>query len=315
MLTGLDSPLKSAVVAWPRFSAHRPALLHANSLAMGRLAGPVAAQLGLPSISHLRDIVALSRQAIADLNCHQRLLAVSAATRDFHIAQGVASDKVHVLVNGVDLEQFRPAPSTGFLHQELGLPQGLPLLGTIGQISLRKGQDVAAEALSALARVMPFAWLIIGRRFSAKDESRKFEEQLLAAANGALRGRLFFLGTRDDIDRILPELTLLVHSARQEPLGRVLLEAAAAGRAIVATDVGGTSEIFPPEADAACLVRPDDAPAMARATGELLRDPARRLQLGANAQRCIQSQFTTERATAGLLTHYESILAAKRSFQ
>ena len=53
---------------------HRPALLHANSLAMGRLSGPVAADLSLPSLSHLRDIVTLSRQAIADLNCHTRLL-------------------------------------------------------------------------------------------------------------------------------------------------------------------------------------------------------------------------------------------------
>jgi len=43
-------------------------LLHANSLAMGRLSGPVAAELQLPSIAHLRDIVRLSRQAIADLN-------------------------------------------------------------------------------------------------------------------------------------------------------------------------------------------------------------------------------------------------------
>ena len=45
----------------------RPALLHANSLAMGRLSGPVAAELQLPSIAHLRDIVGLSAQAVADL--------------------------------------------------------------------------------------------------------------------------------------------------------------------------------------------------------------------------------------------------------
>ena len=72
---------------------HRPALLHANSLAMGRLSGPVAAELALPSLSHLRDIVSLSRQAIADLNCHGRLLAVSEATRQFHVAQGLAGRK------------------------------------------------------------------------------------------------------------------------------------------------------------------------------------------------------------------------------
>ena len=127
---------------------HRPALLHANSLAMGRLSGPVAAELALPSLSHLRDIVTLSRQAIADLNCHSRLLAVSEATRQFHVAQGLAGEKTHVLYNGIDLERFRPRPPTGYLHQQLGLTRDVPLIGTIGQISLRKGHDVLAAALA-----------------------------------------------------------------------------------------------------------------------------------------------------------------------
>jgi glycosyltransferase involved in cell wall biosynthesis len=127
-----------------------PALLHANSLAMGRLSGPVAAELALPSLSHLRDIVTLGRQAIADLNCHGRLLAVSQATRQFQVAQGLPGEKTFALYNGVDLERFRPRPPTGYLRKLLGLARGVPLIGTIGQISLRKGQDVLAAALAQL---------------------------------------------------------------------------------------------------------------------------------------------------------------------
>src|SRR5208283_1505697 len=106
----------------------RGTLLHANSLAMGRLSGPVAAELSLPSLSHLRDIVSLSRQAVADLNCHARLLAVSAATRQFHVAQGLDAAKTCVLYNGIDLERFRPRAATGFLHRQLGLAGDVPLL-------------------------------------------------------------------------------------------------------------------------------------------------------------------------------------------
>ena len=80
----------------------QPDLVHANSLAMGRVAGPVAAERRIPSIAHLRDIVRLSDQAIADLNCNMRLLAVSSATRHFHIAQGASAEKTVVLYNGVD---------------------------------------------------------------------------------------------------------------------------------------------------------------------------------------------------------------------
>ena len=56
-----------------------PDLVHANSLSMGRLVGPVAAKLNQPSIGHVRDIVGLSAQAVADMNQNTRLLAVSDA--------------------------------------------------------------------------------------------------------------------------------------------------------------------------------------------------------------------------------------------
>ena len=118
------------------------------------------------------------------------------------------------------------------------------------------GRGAGGEGRLVAGDDLPFAWLIIGQRFSEKEESRQFEAGLHQAGAGPLAGRIHFLGVRDDIPEILNELTLLVHPARQEPLGRVLLEAAAAGVAVVATDVGGTREIFPPESDSACLFRP-----------------------------------------------------------
>ena len=154
----------------------------------------------------------------------------------------------------------------------------------------------------------PFAWLIIGQRFSGKQESRQFEDQLHHAATGPLAGRVHFLGVRDDVAHILNELTLLVHPARQEPLGRVLLEAAAAGLAVVATDVGGTREIFPPESAAACLVPPDDAQAMSAAIGTLLDDAARRQRLSENARMRVEKAFDLKHAVAGLVKHYEELL-------
>jgi glycosyltransferase involved in cell wall biosynthesis len=183
------------------------------------------------------------------------------------------------------------------------------LIGTIGQLGLRKGQDVLLRAATIVARSMPDVHcLIVGQRNSEKDESRQFESGLHGAASGALASRVHFLGRRNDVGQILNELTLLVHPARQEPLGRVLIEAAAAGLAVVATEVGGTAEIFPPGCDAARLVPPDDADALAAALLELLGDPAMRERLGAAARRRAEEQFDLRTAAANLLGHYEAIL-------
>ena len=73
---------------------------------MSRLVGPVTAELGIPSMGHIRDIVSLSAKAMADVNCNTRLLAVSHATRDYHVAAGLDADKAFVLYNGVDLQRF-----------------------------------------------------------------------------------------------------------------------------------------------------------------------------------------------------------------
>ena len=286
----------------------RPDLLHANSLSMGRLSGPVAAELQLPGIAHLRDIIRLSNQAVADLNCHTRLLTVSKATRDFYAAGGLAAAKTHVLYNGVDLKCFRPRPKTGYLHRELGLPPEAKLIGTIGQLSLRKGQDVLARAAARLAETLSNVhYLIVGERRSQKDESRSFEAALRAAAEGPLAGRFHLLGYRNDVAELLGELTLLVHPARQEPLSRVLLESAAAGVAVIATDVGGTREIFPPESSSAQLVPPDDPDALAAAILELLGDEALRSRLAAAARRRAEEVFDLRHTTAQLVRHYREL--------
>jgi len=287
----------------------RADLVHANSLAMGRLSGPVVDHLGLSSLAHLRDIIRLSRQAIVDLNRHTRLAAVSEATRRFHVAAGLDAAKTHVLHNGVDLAQFSPREPSGFLHRELGIPVGTQLVGVVGQIGLRKGQDVLLAAAASLALELPDMHLVIvGERHSQKAESVAYEADLHQTAEAHIPGRVHFLGYRHDMDRLYSELSLLVHTARQEPLGRVLLEAAAAGLAIIATEVGGTSEIFPPDRAAARLVPAGDPAETAGAMREILTDSALRRRLGIAARRRAAEAFGVDRAAAALLGHYREIL-------
>jgi glycosyltransferase involved in cell wall biosynthesis len=287
-----------------------PDLIHANSLSTARIAGPVASQLSMRSIGHLRDIIKLSASTVADLNQHLALIAVSNATRDFHLQQGLQPQKCRFLYNGVDLSEFQPRPSTGYLHRELAIPNDSRLIAVIGQLGLRKGTDVAlASARNTIEQFPETHWLIVGERTSAKAESREFEMRLRQmAAETSLRSHIHFLGNRTDIASLLAECTLLVHAAHQEPLGRVLLEAAAAGTAIVATNVGGTPEIFPSEFESAILVPPNDPDAITSAVSSLLANEPRRLSYAYAAHRRAESAFDIRDAARRLVRQYQLTL-------
>jgi glycosyltransferase involved in cell wall biosynthesis len=137
----------------------------------------------------------------------------------------------------------------------------------------------------------------------------KFQESLRSIATHApLAGRVHFLGTRTDVPTLLAECDLLVHAARQEPLGRVLLEAAASGLAIVASDVGGTGEIFPAEGEAAVLVPADDCRALADAIRRLLQDDRHRKAIGAAARQRAESAFDIRHSAANLIEQYRTVL-------
>jgi len=257
-----------------------PDIVHANSLSMGRMVGRIASQLPIRCTSHLRDIIRLNKTAVSDLNRNAGLIAVSNATKQFHVEQGILPGKLHVIYNGVNTELFRPTPSTGILKQELSLSDSAVLVANIGQICLRKGQTLLAQAAVSLAEEFPDAnYLFIGQRHSQKQESIVYEKAIgLIFREAGIEERLKCLGFREDVPVILNEVDLLVHTAHQEPLGRVLLEAASCGQAIVATEVGGTAEILADQVSAV-LVRPDDLKALTAAIRRTLTDRAFRAGL------------------------------------
>ena len=284
-------------------------MLHANSLAMGRLAGRVANRLTIPTISHLRDILKLSNASIADLNRNRRLIAVSNATREFHVARGLDAKRVVVVRNGLDLECFQPRAATGWLHDELNLPRSAKLLVTIGQIGLRKGQDVLAAAAPAIVREQPDAhFVLVGERSSTKEESIAFERAIIDRfAQLDLADRLHRLGTRHDVPNLLTEITLLVHPAHQEPFGRVLLEAAACGVPVVATNVGGTSEIVV-DGETGRLVPARDSSMLALAVNEVLADEQTRHRMSVAARVRAVREFDIAQAAHLLADQWRGVL-------
>ncbi len=287
----------------------RPDLVHSNSLAMGRMVGRIASQLPVRCTCHLRDIIKLNKTVVSDLNRNAGLIAVSNATKQFHVEQGMSSDKIQVIYNGVDTDMFCPAPVVGTLKRELGLSDSAVLIANIGQICLRKGQTLLARAAVGLAEEFPeLNTVFIGERHSQKAESIAYEKAIGDIFRQAgVEDRLFCPGFRHDIPAILNEADILVHAAHQEPLGRVLLEAASCGQAIVATEVGGTAEILTDHVSA-LLVVPDDAEALAVAIRRMLIDRKLRMRLGQNARMAAIEKFSLTAATASVGAFLNSFL-------
>jgi glycosyltransferase involved in cell wall biosynthesis len=156
---------------------------------------------------------------------------------------------------------------------------------------------------------MPTAhFLLIGERYSAKPESVAYDESIggqFAAAG--LADRFHRLGFRQDVPQLLGEIDLLVHSARQEPFGRVLLEAAAAGCPIIATDVGGTAEMLV-DGQSALFVPADDPQALATAMIRAFADVSLRERLARAARARVAEQFSIAGSARRLADFWRSLL-------
>ena len=311
-VTGCDAKdpgeLRAAV------AAVRPALLHGNSLSVGRVLGKHAGTLPCPVTAHLRDILNLSAAATRDLGRCVALVAVSGATRDHHVARGLPADRVRVVHNGIDPDAFlgplrrrRQAARSG-VRAEFNIPPDAPLVLAVGQIGLRKGWDVLADAAALIRADPPPHFLCVGERWSRKAESVRFEAETFARFERHAPGRVRRLGTRTDVPRLMAAADVLAHPARQEPFGRVLLEAAAAGLPVAAAAVGGTPEML---GGAYLPVPPGDPAALAGAIARLLGDAEERARCAVAGRRRV-GRFTPEKAADELAAVWDGALSSPR---
>ncbi len=302
--SALVSELQSIV------SALRPDVLHANSLSMSRMIGRARSQLGAACCTgHIRDIMKLSKQAVRDLNRLDCIAAVSKATKRFHEAQGLHSDRTLVIYNGVDTQLFRRRSRTEARNALLPqLPASARVLLNVGQFCLRKGQLELAHAVVQLLKSEEDIHLVlVGERHSEKEETVAYERSIVDEfSTKGLLGHLHRPGFCQNVDQWMNAADLLVHTARQEPLGRVLLEAAAAQLPIVATDVGGTSEILQHQ-QTGLLVRGGSVDALLNGLIAALNDPWRCESLAAAAADRIRREFAAQQAAVSMTTFWRTV--------
>ena len=216
-----------------------------------------------------------------------RFLCASSAIRDMLAADGVAPERTTVVHEGIDIDRIERAPALD-LHREFGLPPGCPIAGNVAALVPHKGQRHLVDAAALLVRDVPDARLLIVGAGALEGALTRRIRRL------RLDGRVILTGFRSDVPAVLKGLDLFVMSSVTEGLGTSVLDAMAAGLAVVGTRAGGIPESVV-EGETGSLAPPGDAPALARAMADLLQNAAKRRAFGAAGRQRVRAAFSAER--------------------
>ncbi len=315
------APLRDTLTFWRLLRFIRRGgyqIVHTHISKAGVLGRLAAAASGVPVILHtyhgdvfqsyfspFRSRLLLTFEQVAAA-VSDRLIEVSRATLKRHVAYGVARPGRFVVIpNGIDLTPFdRPAPDACEARARLGLPLKAPVVGTVAMLVPVKRIDVLLIAMETVLRKLPDAALVI-----VGDGNQR---TLLEGRAGvpSLCGRVRFLGLRDDVPALMSAFDALVLSSDEEGCPTSPIEAMAAGRPVVATDVGGVSEVVK-HAENGLLVPRRDPDRLADAILSLLQSPDRARTMGLRGRQIAQERFDVRQMVAQVDALYRELLREK----
>jgi L-malate glycosyltransferase len=297
---------------------HRAELVHGNSIRAGVVIG-LARMSRIAKVVHVRDCLPPGPVT----NATMRLIAATATTvvaNSQYTASSVraAAPGAHLEVvhNPVDLQRFDPenidrAQARAHLG---GAGKSRLLLGVVAQLSPWKGQDTAIEALELLVQEgIDVHLLLIGSaKFIARAtrfDNAAYVERLRALVSDAgLEDRVSWLGEREDVPELIRALDVLLLPSWEEPFGRALIEAMAMGVPVIATNVGGPTEIIR-DGREGYLLAPREPSAWARAIRDLAQSPERAREMGLAGRRRVEQEFAVAHHVAAMTDVYERTLA------
>jgi glycosyltransferase involved in cell wall biosynthesis len=294
-LPALARLLAAREALWRLATGERVRLVHANSTWAHLIAGDL---LGLPSIWHCRDLTRLSVLAGRLVDTASCAVAASHAVAGHLSAQGVPPEMIRVIPNGVAVRGVpgaaeRPAVRAA-LRAEWRIPGEAPVLAWAGELAPWKRTEDFLLALAELQKSLPgVRGLVLGAGLAEGHRGREAELAGLANRLG-IGAAVRFAGWRPDVPRCLAAADLLVLTSANEPFGRVLVEAMAAGVPVVARNGGGVAEVLGAEAG---LILEAPGPAdFAAAAARLLADPAERARMAEAGSRRARELFSPELA-------------------
>lgn len=234
-------------------------------------------------------------------------VANSRATKRSLDTLGVPGDRVEVIYPPLDLRIFDGARGGEAARAALGIDADTPVIGIVGIMVPWKGHGVFLRAVRAIRDQVPrVRALIIGGH---PPGGEAYVQELVAlAAELGIGDRVTFTGFRADVAALLPALDVVIHaSVEPEPFGRVITEAMAMRRPVVASAAGGPVEIIE-DGRSGYLVRPGDHEALAARVVELLKDPSRAEEIGERGAQDVARRFSAEAHAQLMERVYDRVL-------
>lgn len=292
----------------------QPDVIHANSLRAGLLTSDIRRRV--PTVAHCRDLLprrpAANAARLVVLAGNSRTVAVSGAVASRLAGRNWPKRRITVIYNPVNAERFDPARhDREAIRRELGI-RGNPVLGIVAQITPWKGQLRALEVLRRVRTRHPdVELLIVGEAkfvsgptsYDNQEYERSVHESV---AELGLQQSVRFLGEREDVERIMAAIDVLLVPSNEEPFGRSVIEALAMGVPVVATDRGGPAEVIRAGVDG-LLLPPHDLGAWGAAVDAML-DGGPRL----GSRDYVREHFSPERHGAEIVNLYEREISRRR---
>jgi glycosyltransferase involved in cell wall biosynthesis len=310
--------LKAFVALFRLIRKVSPHIVHTHTSKAGILGRLAARMARVPIIIHtphghvfyghfgrfLSRIFLQMEKMLGKLTHHQ--IALTPEERNDYLSLRVSKpDNTSVIHSGVDLEQFSKGAKQGTRkREELGIQASSLVIGYVGWLIPIKGVTHLVSAMPRVIEQHPKSILVlVGKGDEKGEEEIKLQEEVESLG---LTDKVLFLGWRPDVAEIMGCFDIFVLPSLNEGMGRVLVEAMAAGLPIVASRAGGIPDLVR-DGQNGLLVPPADASALAKAISDLLADKEKRKQMGeAGKEMC--HPYSAEAMVEQIYTLYAKVL-------
>lgn len=232
-----------------------------------------------------------------------KIITLTQVGKDEHIKFGIApGEKFIPVYSGIEIERFiNFKPDSDGEKKKLNILPGIFVIGTVSRLDPVKGNRYFIFALPAIVKVFPGLKAVFVGEGSEKEQLISYTREL------GIYDNVIFTGERQDVRGLMCAFDIFVLSSLNEGMGRCLLEAQALGLPVVATEIGGVPEVIK-NGLTGILVPPADPEALSAAIISLLKDEARRLEMGREAKKWVDNRFSVEAMVNKISELYEGLI-------